>query len=154
MLIDYNLELYFLPKGKANEFNFTQIPPTLNFNQTTNKLELFVHETQFYTNNSIMFSSKLNNILGFETSYISDLSPDHGFYKLNFPQLILSNTILSSSFVTISQAISTLYKLNNIQSIQIRSSTIPVSIKPICFCSKYNNPWRFNCCDWFVFLGY
>ena len=128
MLIDYNLELYFLPKGKSNEFNFTQIPPTLNFNQSSNKLELLVHETQFYSNNSIMFSSKLNNILGFETTFISDQTlDDYGLYKLNFPQLILSSTITPASFITISQAISTVYKLNNIQSIQIRSSTIPVS---------------------------
>lgn len=122
--VNYSLEMSFLPKqGNGNSLGISQYPILLGLSDTNSSLlQLKIHESWFYGNNYISFSPKLNSILGFPSYLGSD-----GRYKLKQPQVLLSTTMTSASFVDYVQPVSTLYKLTNIKSIQLRSNTLPVS---------------------------
>ena len=122
--VAYNMDMWFLPKQyNGNDLGISQFPPLLGFAEgSTTLLQLKLHESWFYGNNYLAFSPKLNNILGFQSYLASD-----GNYRVKLPQVLLSSTMTSNSFINYVQPISTLYKLTNIKAIQLRSNSLPVS---------------------------
>jgi hypothetical protein len=113
----------FLPKQlNGQDLGISQFPILLGADNTTNLLQLKIHESWFYGNNYLAFSPKLNSILGFP-SYLTS----NGRYRLKQPQVLLSSTLSSNTFIDYVQPISTIYKMTNVKAIQIRSNTLPVS---------------------------
>jgi hypothetical protein len=97
-----------------------QQPPTIDINDTTNKLEIILHNSFFSQNNYIAFSPKLNSILGFPT-YIRD----DGNYVLKIAQVI--RPVTNPSYATLVQPESTVYRLVGIRQLQLRTSSLAVS---------------------------
>ena len=121
--VNYNLEMFFCPKQKDNSLSAVNFPPVLGLDETDRTLlQLKLHESWFYSNNYLKLTPKLANILSFPTYLSSD-----GNYKVKMPQVLLSPTLSSNTFINYTQPLSTLYKLTNIKAIQIRSNTLPVS---------------------------
>jgi hypothetical protein len=125
--VSYTIDAYFLPKqgsqGNSNDLGIVQFPILLGLDENQpDLLQLKIHESFLYGNNYFALTPKLNNILGYPSYNGGD-----GFYKLKIPQVLLSNPMTSNSFFNYNQPSSTLYKLTNIKSIQIRSNSLPVS---------------------------
>ena len=133
--MDYELTLFMLPKGYNNDFKFPNIPPALSYNASTNLLEYIIHESWFYSGNSLYHTPKLDNLLSFQSqlsvetnpSYVDNVPSNYGLYRLEFPQVILSSTLTANSFINIIQPVSSVWKLNsNLETIEIRSSSLNV----------------------------
>jgi hypothetical protein len=122
MDVSYSLTLY---TTQGLPYNVTyvspQFAPTLAIDQTSNKLQLLLHQSWFYCPCYIRFSQPLAYVLGFDT-----YNDGSGWYKLKLPQVLLDNTLSPTSFITYAQEISTVYRLTGIRAIEIRSATIPV----------------------------
>lgn len=118
---DVKLKIYFSPVTYVNNLiqpHFNQYAPTLQFNDTTKKVEMLLHESFFYQNMYIKVSPMLFNVLGFDGVYdVSD-----GFYRLTFPQVLLSPALSNTTFITYSQAVGTSYRMNQIRQVQIRTN--------------------------------
>jgi hypothetical protein len=114
--VEYALKVWFVPR----RLEIARVPTTIRINSNTNKIELVLHEKNIVGNNYIKISPKLNNVLGFDTNKEGD-----GYYRILYNQTKLSTGI--NDFITLSQPISTVYKLTNISQIQLRSNTLDIS---------------------------
>lgn len=122
--VSFTFKLFLVPDNTVGaSSNMPQYPPILQLNETTKKLEYSIHESYFYACNYYKVSPKLNFVLQFD----SNLDSVDSFYRIRFPQVLLSSSILSSSFINISQSVSSLYRLTSIREILIKSNSIPVS---------------------------
>jgi hypothetical protein len=118
--VDYHVGFYFRPMGRINQLVWSQYAPVLGINDS-NKLELMIHESYYYSAFSIYLSSRVFNNIGFPGSMYSN-----GLYRLALGFVSLSGSLDPSKMIRFEQSQSTVYRLRSIRSIQIRSNSLSV----------------------------
>lgn len=109
----YEINVYYCP----SDLKIQRVPTVVRV--LNDKIEALFHEQAYLGNNQFKLSSRLNNMLQFESTY----DTVDNYYRVIYPQANLSNTF--NSYVVLQQPVSSVFRLINISQLQIRSNNLP-----------------------------
>jgi len=113
LTVNYEISVYYSP----SDLKIARVPSVIRV--VNDKIEALFHEQAYLGNNQFKLSSRLNNILQFE----SILDTTDGYYRVIYPQANLSNTL--NEYIVVQQPVSSVFRLINLSQLQIRSNNLP-----------------------------